>query len=121
MSIKDFREHANQNGLISTILTETPIDATGVRAPRYTNTYIKPFIGKKLTHTLARDVEGLTAGSKVTVHSTREEGGKHFAVVSGEGGKKVEIPHNYMHKPEEAVKRRTEKGFEAEQIGRAHV
>jgi hypothetical protein len=114
MSIKFFREYADQEQMITSVLSETPIDATGVRAPRYTKTYVQPFIGKKMTHTLARDVGEMKAGSKVTVHSTREEGGKHFAMVSGESGKKVEIPHNYMHKPEEAVKRRTEKGFEAE-------
>jgi hypothetical protein len=110
MPVKLFKEHANLNQLI----VETPIVATGYKAPRHTKQYIQPFIGKKMTHTLTRDVGDLKAGSKVTVHSTKEVDGKHMAIVSGTSGKKIEIPHSYMHKPESVVVRRGERGFAAE-------
>jgi hypothetical protein len=110
MSIKFFKEYAN----VSELLQETVIAATGYKAPRHTKTYIEPFIGQKMTHMLARDVGELKAGSKVTVHSTKEVDGKHMATVSGSSGKKVEIPHSYMHKPESVVVRRGSAGFEAE-------
>jgi hypothetical protein len=110
MSLKLFKEHAN----LSDLLQEAVIAATGYKAPRHAKTYVEPFIGKKMTHTLARDVGDLKAGTKVSIHSSREEGGKYYATVSGNTKKKVEIPHSHMHKPESVVVRRGSAGFEAE-------
>ena len=95
-------------------LSEGVIAATGYKAPRHAKTYITPFIGQKLTHTLARQVGDHEAGTKVTVHSTREEGGKHFATVSASGGKKIEVPHSYLNKPESVVVRKGSAGFAKE-------
>ena len=95
-------------------LNEGVIAATGYKAPRHTKQYITPFLGKELTHTLARTVGEHEAGTQVTVHSTREEGGKHFATVSAKGGKKIEVPHSYLNKPESAVVRKGTAGFAKE-------
>lgn len=95
-------------------ITETAIVATGYKAPRHTKTYITPFIGKKLTHTLARKVDNHEEGTKVTIHSTRERDGKHYATISAEKGKKIEVPHSYLHKPESVVVRKGTAGFAKE-------
>lgn len=95
-------------------LFETAIVGTGYKAPRHTKTYITPFIGQKLTHNLARSVGGHSEGTAVTIHSTREEGGKHFATISASDGKKFEVPHSYLHKPESVVVRKGTAGFAKE-------
>jgi hypothetical protein len=94
-------------------LAETAIKATGAQGDRHSGKYIKPFIGQKDTHTLNKDAGGIKSGSKVTVHSTTVKDGKHFATVSS-GGKKVEVPHSHLEKPQSAVTRKGDAGFSKE-------
>lgn len=99
---------------IQFILTETAIKATGSQGDRHSGKYVKPFIGQKDTHTLNRDVGGIKSGSKVTIHSTTVKDGKHFATVSSGNGKKVEVPHSHLEKPQSAVTRKGDAGFAKE-------
>lgn len=89
------------------------IIGSGPRAVGHSKRYVQPYIGKKLTHTLARDHRGETVGTRVSIMSTETQKGKHFAMVKTKEGKKFKVPHNYLNAPKDAVVRQTA-GFDKE-------
>lgn len=87
-------------------LSEAAISASGQKAQRHTNQYIKPFLPgeskhQPLSHEIASDVGHLKAGDSVTLHSHHiDEKGVHHVVVSKKGSsKKIAIPTSKIKKP----------------------
>lgn len=90
----------------SSILFEAAIAASGQRAQRHTNQYIKPFLSgepnhQPLSHEMASNIGHLKSGDKVTLHSHHvDENGIHHVVVSKKGSsKKIAIPTSKIKKP----------------------
>ena len=100
-----------------TFLTEEKrgtIKSTGQDAARQIGKYITPYLPGgsqhgKGTHTVAKDVAGLSAGDNVTIHGHIEQPKKngdieHHVIVSKVGSRtKVTVPASKLHKPGDTV------------------
>ena len=85
--------------------------SSGVEAARHTKKYVKPYIGKKGTHTVASDAGHVSSGDTVSIHSHKIIGGVHHVEVSKAGSsKRSTIPTSKLHKP----KVQSNKGFDRE-------
>ncbi len=88
---------------LSFLVERAAISARGPKAERYTNQYIKPFVGQQDTHKLKTParIGGVThpAGQKITIHDTKIIDGGHHAQVSVDGGSKEWISHSKIEKP----------------------
>lgn len=91
--MKTFREF--------TQLDEAVIKAKGDDAPRQVEKYVKPFLSTKNSHTLAKDVEGIKKGSKVTLVKHKVKDGVHHVEISHSKLKKnISVPVSHLNKPE---------------------
>jgi len=95
------------------------IKGSGSELDRHKKTYIDPFIGSKQpTHTVAKEHEGIAAGSQVKLHGTEMVKNKLHAIVSQAGSsKKTSIPVTKLHKPGEEPENKGTK-FESEFFNR---
>jgi len=77
------------------------LKGSGKEAEYHKKKYLDPFVGsEEPTHEIATAHQGLTAGSKVRIHSVyKGNDDKNYAVVSGEDKKEVNIPVSKLHKP----------------------
>lgn len=92
---------------------EKPLVGSGYKAQRHTNKYINPFIGKQLTHLMAKDSGPFKKGDFVTILETRTDGSKHYTRVENHRGS-AWVYNGHICKPAGHVKRNGEAGFRAE-------
>lgn len=90
------------------------IKASGMDAARHEKVYITPHLGSgQYTHELAKDHEGLKAGSKLMLHKTEMLDGKlHVHATDENTRERHVIPVSKLYKPGE---KKSNKGFEYEQ------
>lgn len=85
-------------------IEEKTLSASGRDTEYHTNRYIAPYIGKKNTHTLSGQIDGLSSDSPVTVHGYEDIKGKRHAIVSQNDGERKKIIFSKLNKPNTKVK-----------------
>jgi hypothetical protein len=95
----DIVRHNESFKSFADVLTETKLSASGSNAEYHVGKYIKPYIGKKDTHTLASPIEGLSTKQPVTIHGHEVINGKYHAIVNQNGGRKKKVLFSKLKKP----------------------
>lgn len=91
-------------------ISESKIKARGSEGDRHAATYITPYLpGKEKhgqgLHTTASNVEGISKGTQVNIHSHKVIDGVHHAEISAVGSdKKVTVPVSKLSKPAGSTK-----------------
>lgn len=92
---------------------EKPLVGSGYKAQRHTSKYIQPFIGKQLTHLMAKDSGPFRKGDFITILESKVESSKHYTKVENHRGSDW-VYNGHICKPAGHVKRNGEAGFRAE-------
>lgn len=88
-----FKEHVSIN--------EAVIKAKGDDSDRQIEKYVKPFLKKKNSHTLAKDVEGVKKGTKVTILTHKKKNDVHHVTITHPKLKKnITIAVSSLNKPQ---------------------
>lgn len=82
-------------------IKEAVIKAKGDDSDRQIEKYVKPFLKKNNTHTLAKDVEGIKKGTKVSVvKHQKKDGTNHITISHPKLKKNISIPASHLNKPQ---------------------